>query len=30
MTRAEKETAEELGVNPKDLDRAMEAAVKDM
>jgi uncharacterized membrane protein len=30
VTRAEKETAEELGVNPKDLDRAMEAAVKDM
>lgn len=30
VTRAEKETAEELGVDPKDLDRAMQAAVKEM
>jgi uncharacterized membrane protein len=30
VTRAEKETAEELGVDPRDIDRAMQAAVKEM
>jgi uncharacterized membrane protein len=30
VTGAEKATAEELGVNPKDLDRAMQDAMKEM
>jgi uncharacterized membrane protein len=30
VTHAEKETAEELGVNPKDIDRAMQEAMKEM
>jgi len=30
VTRAEKATAEELGVDPKDIDRTLRAAVKDM
>jgi uncharacterized membrane protein len=30
VTHAEKSTAEELGVNPKDIDRAMHQAMKDM
>jgi uncharacterized membrane protein len=30
VTRADKETAEELGVDPKDIDRAMEEAMKEM
>jgi len=30
VTRAEKETAEELGINPKDIDRAMKEAMKEM
>jgi uncharacterized membrane protein len=30
VTQAEKETAEELGVDPKDIDRAMQAAMKEM
>ena len=30
VTRAEKETAEELGVSPKDIDRALQEAVTDM
>lgn len=30
VTRAEKETAEELGVDPKDIDRAMQQAMKEM
>ncbi len=30
VTRAEKETAEELGVDPKDIDKTLQAAVKDM
>ena len=30
VTRAEKETAEELGVNPKDIDRAVQDAIKEM
>ena len=30
VTGAEKSTAEELGVNPKDLDRAMQEAMKEM
>jgi uncharacterized membrane protein len=30
VTGAEKETAEELGVDPKDIDRTLQAAVKDM
>jgi uncharacterized membrane protein len=30
VTRAEKETAEELGVSPKDIDRAMKEAMKEM
>src|SRR5215470_5399234 len=30
VTRAEKETAEELGVDPKDIDRALDEAMKDM
>jgi uncharacterized membrane protein len=30
VTRAEKETAEELGVDPKDIDRALDAAMKEM
>ncbi len=30
VTRAEKETAEELGVSPKDIDRALQDAVTDM
>jgi uncharacterized membrane protein len=30
VTRAEKETAEELGVSPKDIDRAMQEAMKQM
>ena len=30
VTRAEKETAEELGVDPKDIDRALDEAMRDM
>ena len=30
VTGAEKETAEELGVNPKDIDRALQDAMKEM
>ncbi|HEY6597449.1 MAG TPA: DUF1269 domain-containing protein [Asanoa sp.] len=30
VTRAEKETAEELGVDPKDIDRALQDATKQM
>jgi uncharacterized membrane protein len=30
VTRAEKETAAELGVSPKDLDKTMQAAIKEM
>jgi uncharacterized membrane protein len=30
VTRAEKATAEELGVDPKDIDRVLQEAVKDM
>ena len=30
MTRAEKQTAQELDVDPKDLDKAMQKAVKEM
>ena len=30
VTRAEKETAEELGVDPKDIDRALKDATKQM
>jgi uncharacterized membrane protein len=30
VTNAEKETAEELGVDPKDIDRALQAATKEM
>lgn len=30
VTRAEKQTAEDLGVDPKDLDKALHDAVKDM
>jgi uncharacterized membrane protein len=30
VTRAEKETAEELGVDPKDIDRAVKDAIKEM
>jgi uncharacterized membrane protein len=30
VTRAEKETAEELGVDPKDIDRALQEATKQM
>jgi len=30
VTRAEKETAEELGIDPKDIDRAMKEAMKEM
>jgi uncharacterized membrane protein len=30
VTGAEKETAEDLGVNPKDIDRAMQEAMKEM
>jgi uncharacterized membrane protein len=30
VTRAEKETAEELGVDPKDIDRALDDAMRDM
>ena len=30
VTRAEKETAEELGVDPKDLDQALQEAMKQM
>ncbi len=30
VTRAEKETAEELGVNPKDIDRALKEATEEM
>jgi len=30
VTRAEKETAEELGVDPKDIDRALQEATKEM
>lgn len=30
VTRAEKETAEELGVSPKDIDRALREAMRDM
>ena len=30
VTRAEKTTAEELGVDPKDLDRALQEAMKEM
>lgn len=30
VTRAEKETAKELGVDPKDIDRAMQQAMKEM
>ncbi len=30
VTRAEKETAKELGVNPKDIDSALRAATKEM
>jgi uncharacterized membrane protein len=30
VTQAEKETAEELGVDPKDIDRALQEAVKGM
>ena len=30
VTRDEKETAEDLGVDPKDLDKAMQEAIKEM
>ena len=30
VTRAEKETAEELGVDPKEIDRALQEAMKDI
>ena len=30
VTRAEKQTAEDLGVDPKDIDKALQEAVKDM
>ena len=30
VTRAERETAEELGVDPKDIDKALQQAVSDM
>jgi uncharacterized membrane protein len=30
VTRAEKQTAEDLGVDPKDLDKALQQAVKEM
>ncbi len=30
VTRAEKETAEDLGVDPKDLDKALQQAIKEM
>jgi uncharacterized membrane protein len=30
VTKAEKETAQELGVSPKDIDRAMQEAMKDL
>lgn len=30
VTRAEKETAEELGVDPKDIDRTLQEAMKEM
>ena len=30
MTRAEKQTAQELDVDPKDLDKALREAVKEM
>ena len=30
VTNAEKQTAEELGVNPKDIHRALQEAAKDM
>jgi uncharacterized membrane protein len=30
VTRAEKETAEDLGVSPQDIDRAMQQAMKEM
>ena len=30
VTRAEKTTAEELGVDPKDVDRALQEAMKEM
>jgi hypothetical protein len=30
VTRAEKETLKELGVDPKDIDRAMREAMKEM
>ena len=30
MTRAEKQTAQELDVDPKDLDKALQEAAKEM
>jgi len=30
LTRAEKQTAQELGVDPKDIDKALQQAVKEM
>jgi len=30
VTRAEKETAKELGVDPKDIDRTLQDAMKEM
>ncbi|MDP9145250.1 MAG: hypothetical protein M3N43_11235, partial [Actinomycetota bacterium] len=30
VTRAEKETAEDLGVDPKDLDKALQETMKEM
>ena len=30
VTRAEKQTAQELGVDPKDIDKALQQAVKEM
>ena len=30
MTRAEKQSAQELDVDPKDLDKALQEAVKEM
>jgi hypothetical protein len=30
VTRAEKETAEDLGADPKDLDQALQEAMKQM
>jgi len=30
VTRAEKQTARELDVNPKDVDRTLQGAVKEM